>query len=73
MPAAISYAHLIAGQIRKWIISDQSSASSAGGTDTDSTPASRLQDFRGAESILAESEPGRERFRTSRPPAMWWL
>ncbi|GAA5861277.1 hypothetical protein JCM3774_002251 [Rhodotorula dairenensis] len=73
LPAPVYYAHLIAGHIRKWIVSDNSSASSAGGTDTDSTPASRLQDLRGAESILAESEVGRERFRLSRPPAMWWL
>ncbi|GAA5861200.1 hypothetical protein JCM3774_002225 [Rhodotorula dairenensis] len=73
LPAPVYYAHLIAGHIRKWIISDHSSASSAGGTDTDSTPASRRQDLRGAESILAETEPGREWFRTSGRPAMWWL
>ncbi|GAA5952480.1 hypothetical protein JCM8115_003612 [Rhodotorula mucilaginosa] len=73
LPAPVYYAHLIAGKIRQWIISDHSSSSSAGGTETDSTPASRAQDLRGAEQILAESDHGRNYFRLSRPPAMWWM
>ncbi|GAA5987144.1 hypothetical protein JCM10908_001048 [Rhodotorula pacifica] len=73
LPAPVYYAHLVAGQIRQWIISDHGSASSAGGTDSESTPASRLQDYHGAQAVLDESEFGRETFRSSRPPCMWWL
>lgn len=73
MTARVSYAHLIAGKIRQWIISDHSSSSSAGGTETDSTPASRAQDLHGAQQILAETDHGRNVFRLSRPPAMWWM
>lgn len=73
---ARSYADIIAGRVRSWLV-DAGSSSDAGSSNVTATAASRSQDLVGAQELLASTEHGRDGFRgnfdTKRPPAAWWM
>ncbi|GAA6033309.1 hypothetical protein JCM8097_006685 [Rhodosporidiobolus ruineniae] len=74
LPAPVSYADILANQMRKFVI-PRDEGSSADGIDF-GTPQSRRKDLEDAKKLLEETEPHRFAFRSpggGKPSCLWFL
>ncbi|GAA6012845.1 hypothetical protein JCM8202_003468 [Rhodotorula sphaerocarpa] len=76
LPAPVQYAHLVAAQVRKYILSKLAEHDSSAGSSygfSSNTRTTRMEELQHAEDILSETETGRGAFRNANPPAMFWM